>query len=113
MTRSSVVLPDPDGPSSARSSPARTSIVTPRSAAASPNSLAIPATRISMPVPRSMARSPGELIPVSPLEERLGGQGDDGQESEERSDREGRDEIVLIVEDLDVERHGVAEQDAV
>src|SRR3954467_1095698 len=109
ITRSSVVLPEPDGPRSARSSPARTSSDTPRSAAVSPNSFAIPATRMSMPVPRSMGRSPGERVPVSPLEERLGCQGDNGQESEERSDGEGRDEVVLIVENLNVERHGVGQ----
>src|SRR4051794_40253546 len=109
ITRSSVVLPDPDGPRSARSSPARTSSDTPRRAAVSPNSLAIPATRMSMPVPRSMGRSSGESIAVSPLEERLGCQGDNGQKSEERSDGEGRDEVVLIVENLNVERHGVGQ----
>src|SRR4051794_36677355 len=107
MMRRSVVLPDPEGPRSARSSPARTSSDTPRSAAVSPNSFAIPATRMSMPVPSSMSRSPGESIPVLPFEEGLRCKRDDGQESEERSDGEGRDEVVLIVENLNVERHGV------
>src|SRR3954464_8533376 len=107
MIRSSVVLPEPDGPRSARSSPARTSSDPPRSAAVSPNSFAISATRMSMPVPRSMGRSPRERITVSPLEERLGCEGDHSQESEERSDRKGRDEVVLIVENLNVKRHGV------
>src|SRR4051812_32029239 len=107
MMRRSVVLPDPDGPSRASSSPARTSTETPRSAAVSPNSFAMPATRISMPVPGSMGRSPGERVAVSPLQERLGCKRDDGQESEERSDGKSRDEVVLIVENLNVKRHGV------
>src|SRR3954470_9878549 len=109
MMRRSVVLPDPDGPRSARSSPARTSSDTPRSAAVSPNSFAIPATRMSMPVPSSRGRSPGESVAVSPLEEGLRCEGDDGQESEERGDGESRDEVVLIVENLNVKRHGVGQ----
>src|SRR5215210_8051609 len=109
MIRSSVVLPDPDGPRSARSWPARTSSDTPRSAAVSPNSFAIPATWMSMPVPSSMGGSSGESVAVSPLEEGLRCERDNGQESEERSDGEGRDEVVLIVENLNVERHGVGQ----
>src|SRR5436305_1270076 len=110
MTRSSVVLPDPEGPSSAKSSPGATSSDTPRSAA--PASKALTRSRTAMPTPaRAGLRSTiasvppraGEGVGVTPLEEGLERQGDESQEGEERSDREGGGKIVFIVEDLDMQ----------
>src|SRR5882724_273319 len=54
-----------------------------------------------------LAAGGGDLGGVAPLERRLGGEGDQGQQRQQRGDGEGGDEVVLVVEDLDVQRHGV------
>src|SRR5580698_4512581 len=55
---------------------------------------------------RSMTLAP----PVAgALHERLHEQRERGEQGEERGDRERADEVVLVVEDLDVQRHGVGE----
>src|SRR5258708_15190453 len=98
MMRSSVVLPEPEGPSSASSSPCFTSSLTASSATVPSNRLL--RSRTSMPMlPRSRE---GELAGVTPFEEPLDRQRDQRKRSEERCDGKGRNDVVLIVEDLDL-----------
>jgi hypothetical protein len=59
-----------------------------------------------------MTPPPPDRPPVGaepPFDQRLGGQRDEREQSEQRRDRERGDEIVLVVEDLDVQRHGVGQ----
>ena len=93
MIRSSVVLPEPDGPSSASSSPSSTLRSTSSSAAKLPNFL----TRFltSMVIGRRVLRR------RVTFENGLGDQRDQRQHRQQRGDREGGDELVLVVENLD------------
>src|SRR6476620_10116693 len=109
MTRKSVVLPEPEGPSSAISSPERIRRPTPRNAAVSPKSLTISATVMSTESVLSMGGSARDFVAVAPLEDRFDRQGDEGETSEERSDGEGCHEVEFIVQDLDMEGHGRGE----
>src|SRR6185437_1434179 len=96
--RSSVVLPDPDGPSSAISSPCGTLRSTWSSAAKAPNFFTI--LRTSM-VTRSLS------FVEMPLENGLHHQGDQRQHGQQRSDRERRYELICVVEYFNQQRHGV------
>src|SRR5215469_7082675 len=80
ITRSSVVLPEPEGPSSARNSPGRASIETPFSAGKRPNRLATPSTtRLPEgPDQASVAGAARELVGKAPLETGLEDEGDEG-----------------------------------
>src|SRR5262245_33697210 len=98
MIRSSVVLPEPDGPSSASNSPSPTFRSTLSSAAKLPNFFTIPLTSI---VTWNLS------FVQPPLENRLHHQGDQRQHGQQRGDRERRYELIFIVEDLDQQRHGV------
>ena len=138
--RSSVVLPEPDGPSSATSSPELISSETPCSAGVSPKALIdvldrhihrqpphvgdSAAGRVASPDPggvvhiisrrrasigffpqwrRCAASSPAKRHSRSGLH----GERDEGEEGEQRGDREGGAVHVLVVENLDLQRHGV------
>src|SRR6266498_873331 len=139
--RSSVVLPHPEGPSSATSSPSGTSSETSFRTAWLPKDFHTP--RISMLMPgvsmagghslrgafgprssrppdppaRSGAGSSAcpcarvrrlaarEVLP--PLERLLRGERDEREDEQEGRDRERGAELVLVVEDLDLERDGV------
>src|SRR6478609_3219547 len=92
MMRSSVVLPDPDGPSSARSSPVSTVRVTSSTATKS-------AKRLSM-LRSSMLMGPA-------FDELLETQRDEREHGQQRCAGERGGELVLVVEDLDVQREGV------
>src|SRR5258708_25540245 len=46
---------------------------------------------------------------VAPFEERCDDKGNKGQSGEKRGDRESSDEIILIVEDLDMERDSIGQ----
>ncbi len=90
MTRRSVVLPEPDGPSSASSSPASIVRSTPSSAGACPpKPLRMPETSTARAPSASMARAaPGDRVAVPPFEVGLDGQSDERQEREEGGDGE-------------------------
>src|SRR3977135_1011673 len=111
--RRKVVLPDPEGPSSAISSPARTFRSRPAMAAVSPKDLARPSAVIAMATlrlsPESVPSGGGEGGAVVPFEEGRGAQGDEGEACQKRGDGESSDEVVLIIKDLHLERHGVGE----
>src|SRR3954452_6439081 len=98
MIRSSVVLPEPEGPSSASSSPSLTLRSTPSRALKLPNFL----TRFLT----SMVTCVVSFVEVT-FENGLCDQRDQRQHCEQRSDREGGDELVFVVENLDQQRHGV------
>src|SRR5688500_9991956 len=104
MMRKSVVLPEPEGPSSAMSSPVRTERLTVFSATKSPNCLV--RSTASMPIGGSGGVA---AAPKLPFKNRLGRKSDERERHEERGDGEGCNEVVLIVEDLHVKGHGVGE----
>src|SRR6185295_19336027 len=49
----------------------------------------------------------GDFAGVAPFEEGFGGERDQREESEERGDREGGGVLVVVVENLDLQRHRV------
>src|SRR4051812_48332019 len=105
MTRSSVVLPEPDGPSRARNSPGSARSETPFSAGNRPKRFLIPsmvspaAVRRPGSAPRGpLERSFGEFRGELPFEEGLGREREEGEPGQERGDGEGCDEVVVIVE---------------
>src|SRR5215211_2183511 len=106
MSRNRVVLPEPEGPSSAISSPARTDRLTPPTAVASPNRLLRSTALMSVPAFQSMGRPSRDGMAIPPLEDGLCRQSEEGDASQERGDRKSGHEVVFIVEDLDVKRHG-------
>src|SRR3954469_14258744 len=98
MIRNSVVLPDPDGPSSATSSPVSTRRSTLSSALKAPNCLTILRTSIVT-----------ALLSFHDLtfENRLGDQRDQSQQGQQGSDRKRPDRLIFVVENLDQQRHGI------
>src|SRR3954471_5314731 len=92
MIRSSVVLPEPEGPSSASNSPWPTFRSTSSSAAKLPNFLTMFLTSM---VTRSLT-----FVQTS-LENGFHDQRDQRQHREQRRDRERRHELIFIVENLD------------
>src|SRR5262245_25640508 len=98
MIRSSVVFPDPDGPSSASNSPLATLRSTPSSAVNAPNVLVRFLTSMLM---RQLS------FVQMPFENGFHNERDQRQHREQRSDRKGRDELVLVVENLHQQRHCV------
>src|SRR5262245_43853938 len=98
MILSSVVLPDPDGPSSASNSPFATFRSTPSIAVNAPNDLVRLLTSMLM---RQLS------FVQMPFEDGLHNQRDERQHCEQRGDRKRRDELVLVVENFDQQRHGV------
>ena len=99
MIRSSVVLPEPDGPSSATNSPVATFRSTPSSAMNVPNFLHdildFNATRGYSPLVQT------------PLEDGFHHQRDQRQHRQQRGDRERRHELIFVVEHFHMQRHGV------
>src|SRR5207244_8405374 len=91
MILSRVVLPEPDGPSSANSSPLATLRSTPSSAAKAPNFLTRFLTSIVM---RQF------LFIEMPFENGFCDQRDQRQHRKQRGDRERCDELVFVVENL-------------
>src|SRR6185295_1479687 len=98
MIRSSVVLPEPDGPSNASSSPLATLRSTPSSAANDPNLFTMFLTSIAT---RDLS------FVKMPFENGLCHQRDQRQHRQQRRDRERGNELIFIVENLDQQRHGV------
>src|SRR6185295_12057843 len=102
MIRNSVVLPEPDGPSSASNSPLPTLRSTLSSAAKVPNFLTIFLTSmVTWVVPWRLP------FVQSPFENGLHDQRDQGKHRQQRGNRKRRHELILIIEDLDQQRHGV------
>src|SRR6202012_4258270 len=98
MMRSSVVLPDPDGPSSASNSPSPTLRSTLSSAVNAPNFFTMFFSSIG---------TQQRPLVQTPLENRFRHQRDQRQHGEQGSDRERRYELIFVVENLDQQRHGV------
>src|ERR1700712_1425550 len=97
MIRSNVVLPEPDGPSSASNSPLATLRSTSSSAANAPNFFTMFLTSIAT----------RKSFVQMPFENGLCNQRDQRQHGEKRSNRERRYELIFIVENLNQQRHGV------
>src|SRR5258706_6978398 len=99
MTRSSVVLPDPEGPSSASNSPVCTSRLTSRSAENVPN--CFDRLRTSMVIVLFLIRDgPG---PDDTLEH----QRYQRQQCQQRSHRKCGGKVVFVVKDFHMQWHGV------
>src|SRR4051812_35511398 len=99
MMRSSVVLPHPDGPSRATSSPSATVKLMSFSAANRPNAFAI--SRTSMAMWRRCRELGGKLrcgrLRQPPLDDRLHRQGHERKECQERSDRVCAGQVVFLI----------------
>src|SRR5690606_32680664 len=115
-TLSSVVLPEPEGPSSAMSSPGSASSDTPRSAAAASKARLTSSSLTATDSPQSMPPRPAPSSAdhmtrlrevVAPLEDGLDDERDERQQREQRRQRERGDPVVLVVEDLDLQRDRV------
>ena len=110
ISRSSVVLPEPDGPSSAISSPERMSSETSCSAGKRSNSLRTLSTRTSIPksfravsgrgLPRDRRRSAIRATVFSTSVT-------SASTASSEATAKAAGEIVLVVEDFDMQRHGV------
>src|SRR4051812_27643038 len=89
--RSSVVLPEPDGPSRARNSPSATSSETPLSAGKRPKALA------TLSIFRDILVLPGrrQLAGEGELQCGLENEGDKAEARQEAGRRERADEVVL------------------
>src|SRR5260370_34109048 len=98
MIRSSVVLPEPDGPSSASNSPLATFRSTPSRAANAPNFFTIFVTSITRKSP----------FVQMPLENGFRHQGNHRQHCQQRRDRERRYELIFVIEDFNQHRNSVA-----
>src|SRR5690606_29005935 len=107
MRRSSVVLPEPDGPSSAISSPDLMSSETSRRAAKRSNSLRTLCSETS--IVASMLGRCGDLVAIAVFENGFEQERHQRERRKQRRHGEGRDEIILVVEDFDLQRHGVGE----
>src|SRR3954470_24495506 len=97
MIRSKAVLPEPDGPRSAKSSPLATLRSTPSSALNAPKLLTTPLASMVM----------RHVLVDLTFQESLGDQRDQREHRQQRGDRERGHHLVLVVEDLDQQRHRV------
>src|SRR5262245_37737013 len=119
MMRSRVVLPEPDGPSSATSSPAGMSRLMLSQTTVRPKRLLRLRTSMLMPVSFDVdswgwPEGSFRMVFLQPqlrldplLDDELEHQAHQRQAGQQRGDREGRRELIFVVEDLDVQRHRV------
>src|SRR5450756_2033896 len=107
MMRRSVVLPEPEGPRSATSSPGRTSRLMWFSAVKLPKRLVMLRTSMLMlgRRPRSGLRRWNGM--TARLDKTLQRQRYKGQQAQQRRDGEGGHKVVFVIKDLHVQRHGV------
>src|SRR4029450_6277702 len=101
IIRKSVVLPEPEGPSSATNSPVSTLKLTPLSAAKSPNFF--PMLRISMLILSFRRRPLRNFADVDlrfPIDQRFERNCHQGQNGEQRRHGESRRRVILVVEYL-------------
>ena len=110
--RSSVVLPEPEGPSSATQFARPISSETPRRAGVAVEVLGrfcTVADRHGHGVPPLSGAAGGELAGVAPFEQRFETSVTRASPASSDGDREGGDEIILVVENFDLQRHGVGQ----
>src|SRR5215813_7709165 len=81
----------------------------PSTAAVPSKDFVSPWARMAIADAASVPVDAGEAVAVSPFEDGLCAQGDEGESRQKRGDGESSDEVVLIVKDLHVERHGVGQ----
>src|SRR5437879_2699390 len=103
-TRSSVVLPEPDGPSSARNSLSLACRDTFFSAGNRPNVLEMPLISSDRREGASVSAVRREFTGMSPFKGGLEDQGDEPERGQEAGRGKGADEVIVIVEHLDVKR---------
>src|SRR5690554_6234507 len=110
MMRSRVVLPDPEGPSRAISSPESILRLTVSSARKAPKRLLMLRSEMSMdeiPLPSSVFLSLRQLAAVASFQQGFQPQGQQCKGSQQRCHGKGRGEVVFVVEDFHMQRHGV------
>src|SRR5687768_10535869 len=100
IRRSSVVLPEPDGPSSATSCPEGIARSMGLSAAKPSKFLPTPSMRMSMGSVSVLACDPREGIAVAAFQPQLDAQRQERQEGEQGRDGEGRRRVEFVVQDL-------------
>src|ERR1700742_2557430 len=98
MMRNNDVLPDPDGPSSATSSPVATLRSTSSSAVKLPNFFTILRTSIV---------TDGSPLFEMAFENSLHNQRHEREEREQRCDRKRSHELIFIVQNFNQQRHGI------
>src|SRR6202023_2301862 len=96
MMRNSVVLPEPDGPSRATSSPERISRSTWSRAVKAPKRRLTSCSVIFM----------DSLLHRAGLERDFGDQRDQREQRQQRGHRERGRELIFVVEHFDMQRHG-------
>src|SRR5690554_3447440 len=106
MIRSSVVLPDPDGPNNAVSSPSFRERLTSSTATKSLKRLLTRSISILMGV-SSLAVSRRMLALIQPFDKTFDGNGDQREAGQQRRDRKRCREHIFVVEHFYVQRHGV------
>ena len=102
MIRSSVVLPEPDGPSSATSRPRGISRSTSSSAVKLPNRLVMSRTVMLMGVT-------SETFPARHSTTLLTTNVASAKQRQQRSDGERRDELIIVVKHFDLQRHRIGQ----
>src|SRR5512142_1295568 len=107
MILSSVVLPDPDGPRRATSSPEGTVRFTSLRAVNWPKCLLTLPISMLMSCTFPCTSVVGQFLPDFPLGDRLHHQGDERQECQQRGYGKGGRKIVFVVEYLHLQRDGV------
>src|SRR2546430_4190759 len=95
--RRSVVLPDPEGPSNASNSPDWMSRLT------SPSAVKVPKRLVAL---RTEMRI-GLVLADFGFERDFREQRHEREQRQQRRDRERRHELIFVVENFDVQRHGV------
>src|SRR3569623_37586 len=107
MMRSKVVLPQPDGPSSATSSPVGMSRLISLRALNCPKRLLT--LRMAMLMTVSLSMRGAARILGAYFDDGLGNQGHQRQQRQQRGDGESGDEVVFVIEHFNVQRHGIGE----
>src|SRR5450432_1646460 len=95
-TRSNVVLPEPEGPSSARNSLSRACSDTSFSAGKRPKDFEMPLISSDRGDLMSVSAVGCEFTGMTPFETCLEDQGDEPEGGQERGRREGADEVIVI-----------------
>src|SRR6185312_9055238 len=114
--RNRVVLPDPEGPSREMKPPWGATKLAPFRAAKRPNFLDTESTfNIGFSYGRSgsrrravlMTMNGGQFVGIAPFQQGFQGKGDQGKQGQQSGNGKGADIIVIVVEQLDMQRHGV------
>src|SRR4029077_10750547 len=105
-TRSSVVFPDPDGPSKETNAPCGAVKLTPFKAPNSPKFLTNESTISDMASSLMMVHG-GDFVRIAPFQNGFDDQRHERQQRQERGHGKRPDILIVFVERLDMERHSI------